>query len=184
MTRVTARSYHINFELPERFFSLYGINEATIGEALENHPLAGILMVKTYLELTHPDEHSVDSLRMLLLGLVQGEARLGRPGTPAWVKTARELLNDNWDKKVTLMELSAACGIHPVTVSKYFPAYFLCTIGEYSRMLKIRHSVSMIRRKRMRLSEVALECGFSDQSHFIRNFRLYTGILPSQWEKA
>ena len=34
------------------------------------------------------------------------------------------------------------------------------------------------------LTDIALECGFSDQSHFNKQFKLYTGNLPSQYRKA
>ncbi|WPU93698.1 AraC family transcriptional regulator [Mucilaginibacter sabulilitoris] len=183
MTKVKTPSYHVNFELPENFFTTYGIKESAIGHALKVHPGAGIMMVRTYNELDKPDVHSEDALRMLLLGLIQGQAKLEASGIPAWVKIVQELLNDKWNENITLAELSIACGIHPVTISRYFPVYFSFTFGQYCRMLKVRHAISMIRLKRTNLFEVAYACGFSDQSHFIRNFKAYTGILPATWQK-
>ncbi|MDC7218370.1 MAG: AraC family transcriptional regulator [Spirochaetales bacterium] len=34
------------------------------------------------------------------------------------------------------------------------------------------------------LTDIALDCGFSDQSHFIRQFRLYTGLAPREYRRA
>ncbi|MVM33387.1 helix-turn-helix domain-containing protein [Spirosoma sp. HMF4905] len=183
ITKVITPSYHINFELSESFFSLYSINESTVSEALKKHPLTGILMLKTYDELANPDTHSADSLRMLLLNLILGQAKLVYPGIPLWVKIVQEILNDRWTEKITLAELSLTCGIHPVTISRYFPIYFSYTLGEYCRMLKIRHAISMIRSSPTDLVSVAYACGFSDQSHFIRNFKSFTGMLPTAWQK-
>ncbi|MDC7224116.1 MAG: AraC family transcriptional regulator [Spirochaetales bacterium] len=36
----------------------------------------------------------------------------------------------------------------------------------------------------MSLTDIALECGFSDQSHFIRHFRRYTGSSPGEYRAA
>jgi AraC family transcriptional regulator len=183
MTKVLAPSYHVNFELPQNFFSFYGIRESAIGDALKKRPMAAAIMLKTYRELLCPDGHSEESLRMLLLGLVQSHAKYEGGVTPGWVNTVREILHDRWNEKVTLQELSQACGIHPVTISRYFPIHFLCTFGEYCRMLKINHAISMIRRSQTDLTGIAFACGFADQSHFIRNFKSITGLLPKAWQK-
>jgi len=35
----------------------------------------------------------------------------------------------------------------------------------------------------MKLSDVAYENGYADQSHFIRSFREFTGYTPSQYQQ-
>ena len=34
------------------------------------------------------------------------------------------------------------------------------------------------------LADIALDCGFSDQSHFIRQFKLYSGMKPQDYREA
>jgi AraC-like DNA-binding protein len=48
---------------------------------------------------------------------------------------------------------------------------------------RIRQSLSLMREGGS-LTDIALDCGFSDQSHFIRQFKRYTGIRPSKYRKA
>lgn len=64
-----------------------------------------------------------------------------------------------------------------------FPKYFGCTLGEYMRRIKINRSLSLIQSNPGNLTEIAFQCGFSDQSHFIRTFKSQTGFLPKQFQK-
>ncbi|MEW6737177.1 MAG: helix-turn-helix domain-containing protein [Acidobacteriota bacterium] len=41
----------------------------------------------------------------------------------------------------------------------------------------------MIKNSQMSLTEIALHCGFADQSHFTRNFKEITGFLPKEFRK-
>ena len=102
---------------------------------------------------------------------------------PDWVIKVREFLHDNWDKPISLWELSLVAGVHPITISKHFPFYFSCTLGEYLRSLKIEKALGLIKSTRRSLLDIAMECGFADQSHFTRVFKLMTGFLPNDFRK-
>jgi AraC family transcriptional regulator len=178
--QVTAPSYHVNFELPEAFFNNYDISPEMIGRAIEQHPGIRPLMLKVYRELDGPDNDSTLSLEQLLLNQIQEAACLLKPGIPAWVNKLRELLADRWNETLSLQELSQSCGMHPVTISKYFPAYFSCTLGEYRRRLKINGAIARMHRSlNSSLSSLAYDCGFADESHFIRTFKEVTGMRPA-----
>jgi AraC-like DNA-binding protein len=43
---------------------------------------------------------------------------------------------------------------------------------------------SMLRDRRLPLSEVALGCGFADQSHFTRVFSRLVGVSPGLWRRT
>ena len=128
------------------------------------------------------DEFSDSSVKMLLLNLVC-DARQDKKDEPRWVGAVRELMNDKWNEPLTLGDLSVAGAVHPVTVSKFFPKYFACTFGEYMRRLKIESSLRLIKDSPRSLTEIAYECGFYDQSHFTRTFKMLTGFLPNSYAK-
>ncbi|RDC58741.1 helix-turn-helix transcriptional regulator [Adhaeribacter pallidiroseus] len=94
-----------------------------------------------------------------------------------------EILQDKWNEPVTLPELASLTQVHPVTISKHFTRYFACTLGEYRRKLKVNKSLALLRNPHLSLTDVALECGFADQSHFIRIFKEMTGWLPKHFKK-
>jgi AraC family transcriptional regulator len=51
------------------------------------------------------------------------------------------------------------------------------------RRLKIEKSLYLLKDSSFSLTEIAAECGFSDQSHFIRTFKQLTGFLPNSYKK-
>ena len=175
-------SRNINLEIEPSFLRDNSITESAINRAITKNPNAKFIMLKVYREISAGDKFSDSSIRMLLLNLI-GSAPKDTSREPAWVKTVSELLNDRWNEKLTLRDLAKATNIHPVTISKYFPKYFSCTLGEYLRKLKIEKSVYLIKATSLSLTEIAYECGFSDQSHFTRTFKKLTGFLPNIYEK-
>jgi AraC family transcriptional regulator len=52
------------------------------------------------------------------------------------------------------------------------------------RKLKIDKALSLVKSGEESLTSVAYECGFADQSHFIRTFKQMTGFLPAMYQKA
>ena len=100
---------------------------------------------------------------------------------PAWAARLKEMLQDCWQENYSLKELASAVGVHPVTISKYFPRYFNCNLEEYIRKIRIDRSLTMIRAGKTHLTTIAHQCGFADQSHFIRVFKKQTGLLPNYY---
>lgn len=49
--------------------------------------------------------------------------------------------------------------------------------------MKIQRSILMLGSVKS-LTSIALDCGFSDQSHFIRQFKLYCGMTPSEYRSG
>jgi len=97
---------------------------------------------------------------------------------PAWLKQLYELLNDQWAENFSLSDLADNLQVHPVTISRYFPLHFHCTLGEYIRKIRINRSISLLRHSKMSVTEIAYRCNFSDHSHFTRTFKSFTGLLP------
>jgi AraC family transcriptional regulator len=172
---------NINLELEPLFFRNNAVTEADIN-ALAKSPRAKFTMLKVYQELVADDEYSISSINMLLLDLIHRRAKPAS-GHPAWMKSVFDVLNDRWNETPSLTELSAAADVHPVTISKYFPRYFSCSLGEYSRQLKIEKSLDLITTGSFSLTEIAHHCGFSDQSHFTRTFKRLTGLAPQRYRK-
>lgn len=140
-------------------------------------------MVKVYRELIAADDLALPSIQMLLLEfLKRSEKWRYEQNIPEWMRKIHALMNDRWTETLTLHDLAMAAGVHPVTVSHYFPQYFACTIGAYLRKLKVERALQLLK-SGCTLTETAYSCGFFDQSHFIRIFKELTGYLPAQYQK-
>lgn len=174
----------INLEIEASFFRCHGLSENVYDDLLHQNPDTRFFMLNVGKELTAADTFSGASIEMLLLGLFEAAKKQRKKESyPSWLHTIHTLLHDCWNESLTLQGLSMATGIHPVTISKYFPKYFSCTLGMYMRKLKIEKALTLIKTTNNSLTEIALECGFSDQSHFTRTFKELTGYLPHDYKK-
>jgi AraC-like DNA-binding protein len=91
------------------------------------------------------------------------------------------MLHESFTEKLSLTELSKSLEVHPAHLSRDFRKHFHCTLGAYIKKLKINKSIDLLSTHQS-LTEVAHECGFADQSHFIRLFKENTGITPLQYK--
>lgn len=168
-------------EFEKTFLEKYECSEAQIDRAVNNNLDTKFLVLKMQQEMLIDDSCSRIAIETLLLNLINYSKNTCNKSTPQWVRLLDDLLNDKWNEQITLQELSNAAEKHPITISKHFRKYFSCTLGEYMRKLKISNSIPLIKNSRMSLTEIALYCGFSDQSHFTRNFKQMTGFLPKDF---
>jgi AraC family transcriptional regulator len=175
---------NINVEIESAFLRDNGLTESAVNLSVLKNPNSKFIMLKVYQELLTEDGFSGPSIKMLLLNLMcLNRKTYSAGGLPVWVNKIKEVLNDKWNEQLSLKDLSEATGVHCVTISKFFPKYFSCTFGEYMRRIKIEKSLQLIKTSPASLTEIAHECGFSDQSHFTRTFKQLTGFLPSQYAK-
>lgn len=171
---------NINIEINNCFFSDKSNGETRLLESLAKNPNTKFTALRIYRELMIKDVYSDCSIEMLLLNLLYSEAD-AKNIRPRWLDKVIELLNDKWNESLSLKDLAEAADVYPTTISKHFPKYISCTLGEYRRRLKIEKSLSFIKSSSLSLTEIAYQCGFADQSHFTRTFKQATGFLPRQY---
>ena len=102
---------------------------------------------------------------------------------PKWVTSIREILHERYNDNISLAEIAHELGIHPVHLSRDFKKYYQCNIGEYIRKLRLQNALLLLKNNSVKLTEIAYLCGFSDQSHFLRWFKNFTGYSPSAYKK-
>lgn len=103
---------------------------------------------------------------------------------PRWLHIAREYLEANFLRQVSLAEIAAAAGVHRVHLSREFRRYFSTTVGEFLRRKRIEHACHLVSTTQAPLAEIAMTCGFSDQSHFSATFRRQIGLTPARYRQT
>jgi AraC-like DNA-binding protein len=145
--------------------------------------------------LSHPDQANplfVDHV-LLAVGVHIAQTyggmrpmwRPARGGLAPWQeRRARELLRANIKRGVALKEVARECGLSV----GYFSHAFRRTLGVAPHKWLIEQRVVLSKEKLrddgLSLSDVAAECGFSDQSHLTRAFRQTVGVSPGAWRRA
>ncbi|TWI86710.1 helix-turn-helix transcriptional regulator [Chitinophaga japonensis] len=170
-------SKNINLEITDAFLARQGLQfPAVVTAALP------LLVLRIYQESRINDSSSLPAMQALLLQAFSNQQASAAPrGTPPWIAQLEELLHDCWDQTLSLQQIAQALYVHPVTISKYFPRYFSCTLGDYMRRIKTARALSLIQQTGMPLTAIAHTCGFADQSHFNRTFKAMTGMLPGAY---
>jgi AraC family transcriptional regulator len=100
---------------------------------------------------------------------------------PAWLQRAHERLRDDSAQVPSLAELAAECGVHPVYFARAFRRRYGCSPGDELRRWRLQRALSQLQDHRRSLADIALACGFVDQSHFTHAFRRAFGWTPAQF---
>ncbi len=176
----TINSKNINVEIKVDELRNDGLYPELDFNLNDNDNSSKSIMFKMLQELLNNDGMSTQSLDALAFQLFESDKCKSKP---KWVFRIDDYLNDHWAQDFSLKELAKAVSVHPVTISKNFKKYYGCTYGDYRRMLKIQNSISLIKNTDMPLIQIAYTCGFSDQSHFIRNFKKYASFRPNDFRR-
>jgi AraC family transcriptional regulator len=175
-----ASFFHI--ELESNWFLRHQINPAAIEGSMEfESPILKSIIQRIFKESKINDnitQLSVDGLLLQSFAEIIRYSEREKSGLPGWVKKIREILNDTLQEKITLQQLSLETGLHPVHLSKEFPKYFHAGFGEYIRNKKIERATALLSDRNLSISEIAYQCGYADQSHFIRCFKTIHRITP------
>lgn len=80
--------------------------------------------------------------------------------------------------------LAARYGITARYLQKLFVQHTGLTPKLYSQIHRFQNSLLLVAKNDLPLTSIAYECGYFDQSHFIREFKSFTGINPSAFDAS
>jgi AraC family transcriptional regulator len=139
-------------------------------------PHARMLARRALRELGSED---AEALCWELTGLMSDERTPRHP--PPWLTRACDHLRDNCAASVDLGALSRVLGIHPVHLTRTFRAFLHCTPGDYLRAWRLDRAAGALTVGKRSLAEIAVQTGFTDQSHLTRHFRRAYGVTPGAY---
>lgn len=102
---------------------------------------------------------------------------LPHPEPPDPVQPALRLL-----ERRTVIEVAAQCGLSSRQLQRRTLELCGLTPKQLGRILRFRRASTLA--PQLRPSELAMECGYSDQSHLAREFRAFTGCAMSDFFKT
>jgi AraC-like DNA-binding protein len=107
-----------------------------------------------------------------------------RGGLAPWqAQRAKALMNANLDGKLPLSQLAEECGLS----TRHFARAFRQSTGvpphRWLLARRVERAKDLLHDAALSLAEVALACGFADQSHFTRIFTSVAGLSPGVWRR-
>jgi AraC family transcriptional regulator len=145
--------------------------------------------------LSHPDQANqlfVDHVTLAVgahvaqaYGGMRPVLRPVRGGLAPWqVRRATEILSANLDGDVPIQEVARECRLSVSHFSRAFRRTTGMAPHQWLLTRRIEVAKENLRDHRLSLSEVALACGFADQSHLTRVFTRAVGLSPGAWRRA
>jgi AraC family transcriptional regulator len=160
-------------------------------ESVHHDHHAGIagLALRAVAEIEAPDALGPLALEALALEMLATSSRRsvaeranGRP--PSWLEHARELVHAHCRENLRIADIADAVGVHPIRLARAFRTHYHLPLATYVRRLRLDWAAQRLVDSTDTLASIALQAGFSDQSHFTRAFTRYTGRTPRQFRIA
>jgi AraC-like DNA-binding protein len=113
-----------------------------------------------------------------------GADRRGGGLAPWQERRVKEMMSEGLREDVSLARLAAECGLSV----RHFARAFRQSTGlpphRWLLRFRVERATALMRNSTLSLAEIALACGFADQSHFTRVFAAMTGAGPGAWRRA
>jgi AraC family transcriptional regulator len=176
----------LNVEVAEPWLRRVGAHSRALDDSADfrGGPFSQ-LAARLHREYRRMDEASALAIEGLLLEIVAEATRRSAPtpprGRPRWLSRAEEMIRAQFREPLTLTDIAAAVGAHPVHLSAVFHKTYGCTVGEYVRRLRVEFASGELSASDAPIIKIALAAGFYDQSHFSRTFKRHTGSTPAAY---
>lgn len=132
-----------------------------------------------------------DQIAMALLihfarafGGLEPSASAGHGRLAGWQqRRAQEIMMARLASNLTIAQVASECRL----TASHFARAFRQSVGvapqRYLMRLRVSEAKKHLVQQHLPLSDIALMCGFGDQSHFTRVFRQLTGATPGAWRR-
>jgi len=111
--------------------------------------------------------------------------RRNRGGLKRWQeRLAADFIEAHLTDDISLRTIAGLCGLGPSQFAHAFKKSFGVAPYQHLTLTRLNRAKELLGRGTASLAEIALTCGFSDQSHFTRTFRRAEGLTPGAWRIA
>jgi two-component system response regulator YesN len=97
------------------------------------------------------------------------------------ITKAREYIESNYNKDLTLEDVSREVGLSPHYFSRFFKEETGENFIDYLTNIRIREAKNLLERENLSIKEVCFKVGYNDPNYFSRIFKRITGISPSEF---
>jgi AraC family transcriptional regulator len=102
----------------------------------------------------------------------------------AQLRLATAALADLSRRDISMGEIAQECGLPRAYFAKAFKASTGLSLDQWRHRYRVECAKRMLADNGRDIAEVALACGFSDQSHLTRIFSRWVGVSPGRWRRS
>jgi AraC family transcriptional regulator len=150
---------------------LYQIGVALKSELETEHPSTPLYIDSLITALT---AHLIRHYSTISLKLPTSTPGL----SPYQLERAIAYINADLTQELNLVELAAVAGISKFYFCRLFKQSMGTTPHQYVLQQRVERAKQLLKQHQNSIADVALQCGFTNQSHLNRHFKRLTGITP------
>jgi AraC family transcriptional regulator len=150
--------------------------------SVTNGPLV-TLANKLYDEFQLPDDLTSLAVEALLLEMAVLKERSKNNLRPKWLSRATNIMHESFSSPLRMRQLAEEMRVHPAHFSRAFRRHFNCSPVEYLRRLRVEEARRLLLATSKCGATIAMQCGFSDQSHLNRSFLRQFGVTPAVYRR-
>lgn len=110
---------------------------------------------------------------------------ISKGGLASWQeRKVRGYIEDNLDNTILVEDLADLVSLSAAHFCRAFKKSFSATPHAYIVQRRVMRAQELMRATTSPLSQIALDCGFADQTHLSKLFRRLTGRTPNAWRRA
>jgi len=118
-----------------------------------------------------------------LLAQLQEASKHSKKEAPYWLNLIEERMKDEFSTPLKTKDLATWLDIHPVYLARIFRRHHGCSVKCYLQNLRVSQAVQDLSDGKKALVQIALDAGFSDQSHMTRLFQKGMNTSPGVFRK-
>ncbi|MEG4810579.1 AraC family transcriptional regulator [Microcoleus sp. F8-D3] len=103
---------------------------------------------------------------------------------PHKLRWVQNYINDYLERQFSLEELAGIAQLSPYHFSRAFKQSVGISPHQYVIQQRVERAKQLLLQGKMSLSEIAIACGFTHQSHLTRHFKRLTGVTPKTLLKS
>lgn len=113
------------------------------------------------------------------------ESQLPKGGLAPWqLRRAKEILRAHMVGSISIAQLAAECRLSTCHFARSFRHSTGISPHRWLMHRRVERATELLKQSPLPITEIALSCGFADQSHLTRVFTSVHGSAPGQWRRA
>lgn len=93
-------------------------------------------------------------------------------------------VQSSYAERIEVLDLAKLAHLSVSQLERRFKKLFKISPLKYITQVRVHAACRLLTNTRKSVSEIALECGFYDQSHFTKQFKVLKSMTPSQFRRS
>lgn len=94
-----------------------------------------------------------------------------------------EYVGKHYQKEISLQEIARRVNMTPPAFCRFFKKLTKKTFTQFTNEMRVAQACRLLANEHLSIASVSYESGFNNLSHFNKQFRLITGLSPSEYRK-